>query len=123
MGVLYHVHFIDHFEWARTELIRDLGLTYRQIEDSGVFIQVVEVNARYHRPAFYDDELEITTIISDVPTTRLELVNEIRRVGEDDLLVTGRITLCFVDRDRMKPVRAPEYLAAAIRRELERAVS
>ena len=123
MGLVYHVHFLDHFEAGRTELIRSIGIPYGQIEDSGLLIQVVEVNVPYHQPAYYDDDLEITTIIDEIPETRLNLRNEIRRVGESEVLVSGRSTLCFVDRERGKPARVPDYFSEAIRRELGRAAS
>ena len=114
MGIVYYVHFLDHFEAARTELIRSRGLSYKQIEDSGTLIQVVQVNIRYRKPAYYDDVLEVKTVVLEQPATRLELQTEIRRDGEPEILVTGRTTLCFVDRDRRRPIRAPEFFVEAL---------
>jgi acyl-CoA thioester hydrolase len=107
MSIVYHVHFIDHFEVGRTELLRENGINYRELEDSGILIQVVEVNVRYHKPAYYDDVLEITTIMEKPPKVTIDLINEIRRHGEEDLLVSGKVKLCFVDKQRRRPIRPP----------------
>jgi acyl-CoA thioester hydrolase len=122
MGVVYHVHYLDHCEAARTELLRSRGLSYKELEDSGILIQVVEVSIRYRRPAFYDDVLEVRTHVEDSPASRLELSSEIWRVEPEPdpgagLLATARITLCYVDTQRGRPVRAPDRLLKAIRGE------
>lgn len=113
MGIVYHVHFLDHFEAARTELLRAHGLTYKAMEDSGIYIQVVEINIRYRRPAFYDDELDIVTMTEARSSTRLVLLNETRRIDEEDVLAVGRTELCFIDRDRGRPTRAPRQFLEA----------
>ncbi|MFV1980604.1 MAG: acyl-CoA thioesterase [Rhodothermia bacterium] len=114
MGIVYYVHFLDHFEAARTELIRSRGLSYKQIEDSGILMPVVRVDIRYRKPAYYDDVLDVKTIVLEPPSTRLELLTEIRREDESEILVAGRTTLCFVDRDRGRPIRAPEFFVEAL---------
>lgn len=114
MGIVYYVHFLDHFEAARTEMIRDLGLSYRQIEDSGILMPVVRIDIRYRKPAYYDDVLDVTTVVLERPSTRLELLTEIRREDEPEILVSGRTTLCFVDRSRGRPIRVPEFLVEAL---------
>ncbi len=114
MGIVYYVHFLDHFEAARTELIRSRGLTYRQIEDSGILMPVVRIDIRYRKPAYYDDILDVKTIVLEQPSTRLELLTEIRRENESEVLVTGRTTLCFVDQAGGRPIRAPEFLLEAL---------
>lgn len=114
MGIVYYTHFLDYFEAARTELIRSRGLSYKEIEDAGTLIPVVRVDIRYRAPAHYDDVLDIETIVLEPPVTRLELRTDIRIEGEPDILVTGRTTLCFVDRDRGRPIRVPEFFLEAM---------
>lgn len=109
MGIVYHPHYLDYFEAARTELIRKLGVSYMELENSGVLIQVIRVNLRYHRSAFYDDELVITARVSTPPVTRLIVENEVRRKGEDQILTSGQIDLCFVDAASKRPIRAPRH--------------
>lgn len=114
MGIVYHVHYLDYFEAARTEMIRALGVPYAQIEESGLWIQVVKANLHYHAPAFYDDELDVTVRIREIPAIRLKLENEVRRRGEDRILTSAEILLCFVDAGTKRPVRVPGYFVAAL---------
>lgn len=110
MGVVYHAHYVDHFEYARTEALRIHGLPYRAIEDAGIIMPVVELDVRYHRSAHYDDLLEVHVAFPDPPGVRITAHYTVRRVEpepEDSPLVTGRVMLCFVDRARQRPVRAP----------------
>lgn len=110
MGVVYHTHFLDYFEAARTEAFRAMGLAYRELEERGVMMPVVEANVRYHRPARYDDCLVIETRLpgDGVPQVRLPTQYRVRREGEEDLLAEGDVTLCFMDADRRRPVRVPD---------------
>ena len=109
MGVVYHTHFFDYFEAARTEAFRALGLSYRELEERGVMMPVVEANVRCRRPARYDDRLLVETRFpSEAPQTRLPTRYAVRREGEEALLVEGEVTLCFVDAERRRPVRAPD---------------
>jgi acyl-CoA thioester hydrolase len=110
MRVVYHAHYVDYFEAARTEALRAHGLPYKALEDAGIIMPVVELNVRYHQPARYDDLLEVTVRFPDVPGARVTTEYEVRRAGEERLLVTGRVVLCFVDGERGRPVRAPQPL-------------
>lgn len=113
MGVVYHAHYVDHFEAARTEALRAHGLPYRALEDAGIIMPVVELTVRYHRPARYDDLLEIHVLFSQPPTVRITAEYAVRRLepdGEEHPLVTGTVTLCFVDGERNRPMRAPRAL-------------
>ena len=119
MGVAYHTHYLDYFEEARTEALREGGLPYKALEATGVMTPVVEATVRYHAPARYDDLLEIETVFEEVPRTRITTRYSVRRAGEDDVLVTGRVILCFVDVARGRPIPAPEIVQAAFVRALE----
>lgn len=110
MGVVYHTHYIDYFENARTEALRSIGLPYREIEESGVIMPVVDVFVRYHRPAYYDDLLAVVTRFGGIPDLRVPIDYEVRRSENDDRVASGRITLCFVDRERNRPVRCPSMV-------------
>ncbi len=112
MGVVYHAHYIDYFEAARTEALREMGMSYKELEASGVIMPVVDLAVRYRRPARYDDVLEITCSFSEVPTMRLRIEYEVRREGEPEVLATGHVTLCFVDVARGRPIPAPPAVRA-----------
>jgi acyl-CoA thioester hydrolase len=110
MGVVYHAHYLNFFEHARTEMLRERGLTYRELEEGGVMMPVVDVAVQFRRPAFYDDLLTIHVRVHEPPSSRIKLTYEVRRAGEDQVLVTGHVTLCFIDSARRRPVPAPEQM-------------
>ena len=117
MGVVYHTHFLDYFEAARTEAFRALGLAYRELEARGVMMPVVEAALRYRRPARYDDRLLIETHLSaEPPQVRLPTHYRVRREEEEQVLVEGDVTLCFMDAERRRPIRAPEDVQALFER-------
>ena len=108
MGIVYHTHYIDYFEAARTEALRHAGLPYKTLEENGLFMPVVELAISYKRPARYDDLLEIKTGVSlSDSATRMHFDYEVYRKGEKELLVSGNVTLCFYDRESERPMRAP----------------
>jgi len=107
MGIVYHVHYVDYMEYARTEALRELGLPYKSLEEAGIIMPVVDLALRYRKSALYDDLLEIAAIIREMPRMRMVIDYEIRRADEPAVLVDGHVTLCFVDRRRNRPVPAP----------------
>ena len=106
MGVVYYGNYAQYFEVARTESLRELGLTYRHLEDKGIMLPVLSLNIKYIRPAVYDDELRIKTIIDEVPSTRITFHHEIVN-AQNELLTTGSVQLVFVDAQTRKPRKAP----------------
>ncbi len=122
MGVVYHGHYLDWFEAARTEALRSAGLPYADLEAAGIQMPVVEATLRYYAPARYDDAIEVTATFPDVPHVRAVVDYAVRRAGEDAVLVSGRVVLCFIDVARGRPVAAPDAVVEAFRRaERERA--
>lgn len=109
MGVVYHGSYLPWFEIGRTTLLKELGLPYRQLEADGFRLPVLEVSAKYLRPALYDDVLTIVTRLEEKPLLRINLSYEIRR-GEE-LLATGRTMHAFIDREG-RPVRPPANVVA-----------
>jgi acyl-CoA thioester hydrolase len=104
MGVVYHGNYLPWFEIGRTTLLKELGLPYRKLEEEGYRLPVLEVGAKYFRPAVYDDTLTIVTRLPEKPLLRIRLEYEVRR-GEE-LLATGFTVHAFIDRDG-RPVRPP----------------
>ena len=104
MGVVYHGSYLPWFEVGRTDLMKQYGLPYRQLEAEGFFLPVLEVGARYLRPARYDDPLTIVTTLREKPLLRIKLEYEVRH--GDELLATGFTLHAFIDRAG-KPVRPP----------------
>jgi acyl-CoA thioester hydrolase len=109
MGVVYHGNYLPWFEVGRTNLLKELGLPYRRLEEEGFRLPVLEVSARYLRPAVYDDTVTIVTRLLEKPLLRIRLEYEVNR-GEE-LLATGHTVHAFIDREG-RPVRPPASVVA-----------
>ena len=107
MGVVYYANYLEFFERSRTELLRDAGFPYRQLEEQGVYFPVSEVQVKYSASACYDDLLTLRSCVSSAKGVRLEITTRVYRGTE--LLVTGKVILACVDCNR-KPMRLPENI-------------
>ncbi len=107
MGVVYHANYLPWCEAARLVLIKSIGLCYRQMNTEGLHLPVVEAHLKYKSPARFDDVVEITARISEMPTVKVKVDYEIRTQGK--LLVTGHTIHVFVNEQGM-PVRPPRYV-------------
>ena len=108
MGIVYHANYLPWFEIGRTQLLKEVGIPYRELEAEGYRLPVLEVSAKYLRPALYDDTLTIVTTLREKPLLRIRLEYEVRR-GEE-LLATGATAHAFVDREG-RPLRPPAWVA------------
>lgn len=104
MGVVYHTNYLNWFEVGRTELIRQAGITYRELEEKGVLLPVTDANISYKQPARYDDEIEIRTRVKEMGPVRLTFAYEIVRLSDEQLLVTGETMHVFTNAS-LKPIR------------------
>ncbi len=107
MGLLHHANYLVYFEQARTELLRSLGFTYRDLEDQGYLLVLTKIEVRYKRPAYYDDLLTIRTMVERTTAVRIDHRYEVFRDGT--LLAEGASTLACVDREG-QPQALPEAL-------------
>jgi acyl-CoA thioester hydrolase len=91
------------------ELLRSLGLTYKELEKIGFTLPVVNLSINYKKPAYYDDELTIRTTIKELPSSKItfyyEMVNE-----NNEMLNIGEVVLVFVNKETGKPCFAPELV-------------
>jgi len=115
MNVVYHGNYAQYFEAARGEAIRELGITYKEIEEVGVIMPIVEMNIKYLRPARYDDLLTVFTELKEWPTDhRIRFHHEVyNEVGK--LLTTGTIFLYFLNAADMSKTNMPEMLAEKLK--------
>ena len=98
MGRAYHANYLTWFECGRVELLRAEGFDYAKTErEDGCYLPVFEARAKYRAPAFFDDELEITTRIVDFSFVRLTFGYEVRRVADGVLCAEGQTVLAAVD--------------------------
>lgn len=114
MGYVYYGNYATYYEIARVESFRAMGFSYRDLEESGVMMPLIELKSRFIKPALYDDLLTIRVLIKELPGTRItyhyEVFNE-----KEVLLNTGETTLVFVNRSNNRPARAPEELVEAFK--------
>jgi acyl-CoA thioester hydrolase len=107
MGLLHHANYFVYFEMARTEVLRQRGISYREIEDAGHFLVIVDIDCKFKRPAHYDDLLTVRTTVERV--THVKIVHRYEVFRDGLLLAEGHSTLACVDRDG-KPQALPEML-------------
>jgi acyl-CoA thioester hydrolase len=103
MGVVYHANYLVWFEIGRTDFIRQLGVTYAELETKGLLLPVVEANCKYRRPAKYDDDIVIRTRISELKGARLTFGYEAVR-KEDQLLLAEGFTMHVFTSPEFRPV-------------------
>ena len=102
MGYVYYGNYATFYEVARVEMLRGLGMSYKDMESSGIMMPVLELKCKYIKPARYDEELTINVVVNEKPKTRITFVYEI--YNEDNVLInTGETTLVFVDIKKNKP--------------------
>ncbi len=99
MGVAHHGSYVAWFEEARTEWFRGRGRSYRQMEEQGAFLQVVDMKIRYLKPTTYDDELLIFLRVKERKKVAITMEYEVRRADNQDLVATGETRLASVDGD------------------------
>jgi acyl-CoA thioester hydrolase len=110
MGVVYHGNYAAFFEIGRTDALRELGLTYRQFEEQGTMMPVLDLGFNFHKPAYYDDLLTIKTSLRAMPGVRIRFDYEIYN-SKDELITTGHATLVCVETNSRKPCKCPAALA------------
>ena len=110
MGVVYYGNYAQFYEIGRTEAIRQLGYTYKDIEAMGIIMPVVEMNSKFLRPAKYDDLITVKTTLRELPTGHainffFEIFND-----DDKLLNAGNVVLYFMEAVTMKRAKMPAEL-------------
>ncbi len=107
MGYVYYGNYAMYYEVGRVESLRQLGLTYKELEDIGVMMPVLENKSKYHQAALYDDHLKIVTAIREKPSVRIRFDYAI--YNEDGKLIhEGETLLAFVDKKTGRPCRPPQ---------------
>jgi acyl-CoA thioester hydrolase len=107
MGLLHHANYFVYFEMGRTELLRQKGLSYRDIEDAGHLLVIVDLGCKFKKPAYYDDLLTLRTTVTRV--TYVKIVHAYHVFRDGQLLAEGHSTLACVDRDG-RPQALPKIL-------------
>ncbi len=110
MGYLYYGNYALYYEVGRAEAIRELGFTYRQLEEQGVFMPVADLHIQYFRPALYDDLITVKTLLKELDVgARIQFHSELYN-EQEQLLNKGVTTLVFYDPKLKKKVNMPAVL-------------
>jgi acyl-CoA thioester hydrolase len=109
MGVAYYANYFVWFEVARADLLRTLGWSYRDMEQAGVALPVIEAQCQYHRPARYDDELEVRTEGRMLSPVRMEFTYQVVRRADDAVAASGRTVHAAVNPGG-RPCRLPDRI-------------
>lgn len=115
MGVVYHGNYAQYFEMGRVEWLRNLGLSYKFMEEKGIMLPVVSLSLNYKKPARYDDLLTVKTIFKKQESVKIEFDYEILN-EERELLTTGNSVLVFVNMKTGRPVLPPDYVTEALKK-------
>ncbi len=110
MGYVYYGNYAAYYEVARVESFRNLGYAYKQLEEAGIMMPVLELKSNYILPAKYDDLLTIRVSIPDFPKVKIKYLYEVYN-EENTLLNRGETTLAFINMKSGKPVRMPEVMS------------
>ena len=112
MGMVYYANYFVWFEVGRTELLRSLGGTYRELEAEGIFLPVIEASCTYSQASRYDDELDIRTTGRLLSPVRMEFQYEVVRLADQVTTATGRTVHAALN-GRGRPCRLPEKVRTA----------
>jgi acyl-CoA thioester hydrolase len=112
MGFVYYGNYALYFEVARVEVFRDLGMSYKAIEEEGFWLPVRDFHIDYYKPAYYDDLLTIECSVPELPSSRIKFHYKTFREGV--CINEGFTSLVFVDKESGRPGRAPSLLLDAL---------
>lgn len=109
MGVVYHGNYAQYFEMGRVEWLRNLGISYKWMEENGVMLPVVSLQMNYKKPARYDDLLRVKTILKSQTSVKIEFDCAIYNES-NELLTTAAFILVFVSLKTGRPMAPPSYI-------------
>ena len=118
MGYVYYGNYGTYFEVARVETMRKFGLSYADLEESGILMPVVRYEIDFKKPAFYDEELTVFCSIKEIPRSRMNFYYEtFNKKGQ--LLNTAMTQLVFVSTKTNRPTKAPDELVQALKKVID----
>ncbi|ARC84232.1 acyl-CoA thioester hydrolase, YbgC/YbaW family protein [Clostridium argentinense CDC 2741] len=109
MGVVHHANYYLYFEVAREDLIKELGISYKELEESGVMLPLVETQCKYIEAAKYDDNLVVEATISQLTPVKVKVAYVIRREEDNKILAKGNTLQAFVDRKTFKIINLKNF--------------
>ncbi len=109
MGVVYHGNYTQFLEIGRVEWLRNLGISYKQMEKDGVILPVISLQIKFKKSAFYDDVLTVKTMLKKPPVVKIEFYYEITN-QKNELIATATTILAFINKETKKPMMCPQNI-------------
>jgi len=109
MGVVHHGNYAEYLEIARLDWLNTLGISYKTMEQEGIMLPVYELNFKFIKSAFFDDELRIETSLNKIPSVKIEFSYKVYN-QDNELLSTANTVLVFIDTSTRRPIKCPEYI-------------
>ncbi len=120
MGVVYHSNYLAWFEVSRTQLLTELGVPYRELQDKGFLLPVLEASVKYRIPARFGDDVIVRAMMKEIPRARIKIEYEVLR-GEE-ILTTGATLHAFMNRN-LQAIRPPKFFLETLEKAFRDAVS
>lgn len=114
MKYVYYGNYAQYFEMGRVEWLRELGMSYKKMEELGIMLPVVNMNVNYLKPAKYDDMLTLKTSLIKPPGLKIDFGYELYNEA-DEILTKATTTLVFIDMKKNRPVKAPDYILERVK--------
>lgn len=115
MGIVYYGNYARYYEIGRTEMIRELGFTYRKMEEMNIMLPARSLHINYFKPAYYDELLTVRTIVDTIPKVKFPIKTEIYN-EQGELINSGETVLAFFNAKTNRPMAAPKYFTDEIAR-------
>ncbi|MGH1385241.1 acyl-CoA thioesterase [Kordia sp.] len=109
MGVVYHGNYVQFIEMGRTEWLRALGISYKEMEAMGVMLPVISIQINYKKSAYYDDVLTVRTTLKKLPSVKIEFEYEILNESKE-IITNGNAVLAFINMKTKRPMKCPMHL-------------
>ena len=113
MGVVYHGNYPQYLEIGRVEWLRGMGISYKKLEESGIILPVISLNINFKKSALYDDLITVETILKKTPSVKIEFDYKIFNEN-NDVLIEANTVLAFIDSNKNKPIKCPDFLLKKI---------
>jgi acyl-CoA thioester hydrolase len=120
MKFVYYGKYFEYFEQGRSDLLRQIGMPYPEIERMGYILPVVEAHAEYRQSAIYDEEITVRTIIEEMPGVRVKINYRIFRANVPEPITSGYTVHSFVNVEKKTPVRPPVKFMQILERQFAR---
>ncbi|MEN8138812.1 MAG: thioesterase family protein [Bacteroidota bacterium] len=118
MGFVHHSNYVKYYENARWETMRQLGIPYSTIESKGIFMPVIKLESKFIKPAFYDDELTVTTTIKELSSVKISFQFNISN-SSGNIINNAMVSCAFIDSESHKVRRTPEFILEKLKKSTE----